>query len=147
MVRAKTKPSTLLKIDSRVTCTGVDSEASPSPDVRSLVGAFEDIGSCSRLNQPLCIKVASYDSDPFTKEVPHGNLPPFQRSNSVAAVVSEAPDSVPQKPPDVHRSESFNQPNTLLDIREVCSSQTVLRPYWKIKQETAFNPFASSKIA
>lgn len=100
--------------------------------VRSLVGAFEDIGLTKRrLTRPLTIHVDSFSSDPFAHTaISTPSTLPLKRSQSLQ-VMSPPINTKPCKKAD----KRFN-------IRTVTTSaasaaQRFLKPYWKMKMDNS----------
>lgn len=133
----------ILRVSSRRYFTDPHGETQVDPTplpVRTLVGAFEDIGtSRPQLTRPLTIHVDSFSSDPFAHTaISSDALSPLKRSQSLQ-VLTPTPQAKPSKKPD----KRFN-------IRTVSSSaQRFLKPYWKIKMDNTkqlIHSFSSAAI-
>ena len=158
-VGGATKADCMLKVASKPALfTGCEIQAhgssslmcsSPVP-VRTLVGAFEDIGSATTLSRPLTIHVDSFSSDPFAQQIiSEAEKSPLQRSQSLH--IMETNPSVTQATP-AHQAVVGEQ--KLFEIKSYATSSTssaqkILPPYWKIKRDNAklVHSFSSAAVS
>ena len=135
----------ILKVSSRPYFTSSSDQEEidhPNQPVRSLVGAFEDIGTSSRqLTRPLTIHVDSFSSDPFAHTaITTAITPPLKRSQSLQ-VFEQTPETTPSKKTD----KRFN-----IKTVSANAAQRFLKPYWKIKMDNAkqlIHSFSSATVS
>lgn len=124
----------LLKVASKpvITRESDSQQDRTSPcSVKSLVGAFEDIGSVTTPSRPLTIHVDSFTSDPFANDN-ISTVKPISRAQSMKTFESDSKSSTQKK--------TFN-------IRDLSSSaQRMLPPYWKLKQESLTRSFSGTQL-
>jgi len=141
MLKVASKPALNLGCDKQ--------EAGPSSvPVKTLVGAFEDIGSATSLNRPLTIHVDSFSSDPFAQQViSEAEKSPLQRSQSLHIMET---NKLGEQLPATH---TVGERKTF-EVKSYTSSaassaQKILPPYWKIKRDNAnlVHSFSSAAVS
>lgn len=142
MLKVASKPAVFSNLEQDTETT----EQTSPVTVKSLVGAFEDIGSATKLNRPLTIHVDSFSSDPFAHEgISAADKSPLQRSQSL---------QVMENNPHHTASASISEEKTF-DIKAYAPAATssaqkpLLLPYWKIKRDNSklAHSFSSAAVS